>query len=399
MRLYRNPLSGVTVSLLIILLTGISILTPSRAAAQCAGTIRTAVYDTSYGSTVTAAGNLVSGTYTYPLPKFPVSPQSLLAVVVKSSVTTSATVTIQNNGTSTTLPNVELFRGDGFNSPPVNASSTYVSVPFFGLPLAPGASEVINMNNALNNFPLIYDSVTTGNANFGQFTGSGNVAFTYSDNNVPLPPSGMAITSTTITDQINFSITYYYCDPGTLAEDLLTFTAVRENDQTVLLNWSTANEQDGRKYVVEVSPDGTNYTDTATQNATSTSGDAVYSYTFPTGPAAKGKLYFRLRLEDLNGLVHYSPVRIVDLGNGAATGFSIYPNPPSDFINLTFPGDNQNWQVQVFAADGELVQQNYYPSTNLVHLNFVRKMASGAYFVRAVNPQTNQKYTGSFVIL
>jgi hypothetical protein len=267
--------------------------------------------------------------------------------------------------------------------------------------MANGAIQTFPSTSVITNDAIIVDSLSTGAGNLSQasWVGSGNITFAYTpESALNTSPSGIRVNSSTISDQITFSVTYYFCNPGTLAEDLLTFTAVRENDQTVLLNWSTANEQAGRKYVVEVSSDGTNFTDTATKNAIPTASDALYSYSFPTSPTAKGRLYFRLRLENVTGLPEYSAIRIVNLGTGTTTGFSIYPNPPSDFINLTFPGDNQNWQVQIFAADGNLVQQNYYPSTNLIHLNFARKMASGAYFVRAINPQTNQNYTGSFVI-
>jgi hypothetical protein len=53
----------------------------------------------------------------------------------------------------------------------------------------------------------------------------------------------------------------------------------------------------------------------------------------------KGNLYFRIQMIDANGATSYSPLRVINLGNGSVTAFSIYPNPPSTFINLTFPGE------------------------------------------------------------
>jgi len=399
MRLSKIQLSRVAATLHIVLLSAGGMLTSSRVSAQCAGTIQSTTYSTTYGATVTNPNNLVQGSYSYPLPQFPTSTSTLVSVVIKSKVTASAVVVVQNNTANPiTTPFVSLFRSDGVTSTPVNTGAAAVSNPVFGTPLASGASETINMPNALNNYPIINDSIQSSAANFSDFTGSGIIPITYSDNNVPLPSSGLTVTSTTITDVINFSITYYFCVPGTLATDILTFTATRENAQTALLSWTASNEQAGRYYVIQTSTDGKDFTDSATVPGQGAAGDAAYNYNFPLDPRATGTLYFRLRVVDPIGPNHYSQLAIIDLGNATATSFSIYPNPPGDFINISLPGDNQNWDIQIYAADGNLVQRNYYPITNLIHLNFNRKMAAGTYFVRAINPQTNLHYTASFII-
>jgi Secretion system C-terminal sorting domain len=127
-------------------------------------------------------------------------------------------------------------------------------------------------------------------------------------------------------------------------------------------------------------------------------GDGNYAYEYAIPSADKGNLYFRLQLIDPSGTISYSPLRVLNLGNGTSPGFSIYPNPAISFINLSFPGNSQNWEVQIFAANGDLIQQNYFPGTNLATVNFNHKMAAGAYFVRAINTQNSDHYTGSFII-
>jgi len=194
-------------------------------------------------------------------------------------------------------------------------------------------------------------------------------------------------------------LTYYYCYTGTLAANFLTFTATLENPQTILLNWLTTNETPGEKYVVQVSSgNGTDFSNVDTVLADGVAGNGNYAYNYMVQPTDKGNLYFRLQLIEPGGTTSYSPLRVVGLGNGSGSAFSIYPNPPGTFINLTFPGNSRDWQVQIFAADGDLVQQNYFSNTNLATVNFDHKMAAGAYFVRAINPQTNDHYAGSFVI-
>ena len=143
---------------------------------------------------------------------------------------------------------------------------------------------------------------------------------------------------------------------------------------------------------------GTDFSDLATQAADPVNADASYSYKYMIQPADKGKLYFRLKLVDAYGTVAYSPLRIIDLGEEKPQHFSIYPNPPTDFIQLTFPVTGTAWQVDILSADGSRVQRNYYPNANQAHVNFARKLPPGTYFARATDSRTAQSYVGSFVI-
>jgi hypothetical protein len=398
MRLCKIQFSPVTAALLIFL-SGAALMAPSRVSAQCGGVILSTSHDTTFGGTTTDAGGSIGGAYAYNLPRFPVSSSTLLAVVVSSTITVSATMTVQNQGTNPIAATyAQIFRSDGFNSNYISKSSSNVSNPVFGGSLNPGQSETLDLPDIISDQQVLYDSVLPSNPNFPNFTGVGHIGFTYASNNIPLPASGLTVTSYTLTEQITYNSTYYYCVPGTLATDILTFTATRENDQTALLNWTTSNELPGRNYVIQVSKDGTNFVDSVTVPAQVASGDAAYTYNFPLDPLATGNLYFRLKAVDISGPFHYSQICIIRLGDGNASGFSIYPNPPVDFINLSFPGGNQNWEVAIYAADGNMIQRNSYPTTNLARVNFNRKMAAGTYFVRAINPQTSQSYTRSFLI-
>jgi hypothetical protein len=398
MRLCKIQYSRVNAALLILLL-GAALMAPSRVAAQCGGVILSTSYDTTYGGSTTNTGGSIGGAYSYNLPRFPVSSSTLLAVVVSSTITVSASITVQDQGTNPVAATyAQIFRSDGFNSNYISKSASNVSNPVFGGGLNPGQSETLDLPDIITGQQVLYDSVTASNPNFPNFTGVGHIGFTYASNNIPLPASGLTVTAFTLTDQITYHTTYYYCVPGTLATDILTFTAIRENDQTALLNWTTSNELAGRNYVIQVSKDGTNFVDSVTVPAQVASGDAAYTNNFPLDPSATGNLYFRLKVVDVSGPFHYSQICIIRLGDGNASGFSIYPNPPADFINLSFPGGNQNWDVAIYAADGNIIQHNSYPTTNLVRVNFNRKMAAGTYFVRAINHQTSQSYARSFVI-
>ncbi len=332
---------------------------------------------------------------------------TLLSAVLSATATTNITVNYQN--TNTTIGQ-DIFpiaaRTDNVKvngTTAVSNKNNSYSYPETILSIAgtPGDNITYTGPTFDNTTPLFTTTITNANPVLtGTYTGAGSVSVAYTsaffmNNGLS---TDIAVTHPNgIDDNITFSITYNYCDPNVLASNILSFTANKVNSQTVDLKWNTTNEQPGRKYYIEVSSTGQNFTTTGLVLSNAFSTDATYTYAYPIPPAATGKLYFRLRQEEANGTATWSDVRIINLdGNGLT--FSIYPNPPSDYINLTIPGDSQDWQVNIFAANGSLVQSNYYRNSSTARVNFVRRLATGAYFVRATNPQTSKHYTGSFVV-
>jgi len=250
-----------------------------------------------------------------------------------------------------------------------------------------------------NNFKMMTDSIATDNGILNDFIGTGDMNITYS--NTPGYTINAVVNVTpsySISNKI--SLTYYYCYSGTLAADILTFTATRQADGTVALHWVSGNEQRGRYYVVQVSGgNGSDFSDVDTQAASQGGGSAAYDHTYVVAPTDKGRLYFRIRMVDALGTATYSPLRIIDLGTGGTPGgFSIYPNPPSDHINIVFPFAGEGWQVDVLAADGRLVQQNRFGNVGSGRVSFRNKLASGTYFVRATNPQSAESHSAPFII-
>jgi hypothetical protein len=381
------------------LLMGSVSLLPSRLAAQaCTGTLQSST------QTYTYAGNGNDGFS----PNFsqynPPAGYVLVAAVISSQITmtesillTNTTATAQNNVHPGAFDNDEIT----LNGSVITTGGTTNSfLPFINVPAGVGSTATDGPSTLFNNTTVSQpDSITTSSGLLNNFVGTGspdiqyiNVAtFFINNGNVTADPS--ATVNETLT------LTYYFCYTGPLAVNLLTFTATLENPQTALLNWLTTGEEPGEKYVVQVSTgNGTDFLNVDTVLADGVAGNGAYAYDYAIPPADKGNLYFRIQIIDPSGAVSYSPLRVINLGNGAISSFLIYPNPPSTFIDLAFPGNTRNWQVQIFAANGDLVQQNYFYNTNLATVNFNNKMAAGAYFVRAIDPQSNDHYAGSFVI-
>ena len=109
------------------------------------------------------------------------------------------------------------------------------------------------------------------------------------------------------------------------------------------LNWATAQEVNSARFVVEASADGSRYAAIATLAAAGKS-TSLTTYVFVDGTdaaQAAGRRYYRLRQEDLDGTVAYSPVVTVSraaVGSPAASKLEAYPNPFADRLTVALPG-------------------------------------------------------------
>jgi len=400
-RIQSSGVGGIT-PLMLLLVSGATLFAPKNTNAQCpAGQVVSSV---TYTKPLTAGGASV---YSFTMPQFNPSPggYTLLSATLSATATTNITINYQNTSTNhtqdffPTVSRTDFIKVNG--STAVNKNNEYdYDETLLSKKGVAGDNVTYGPGNTFDNTTLFSTTITSAGTLTGTYQGGGTIPITYTSifytNN--FIPTDVAVTPT-LTDNINFSITYSFCNPTTLSSDFLTFTAEKENNKTVELKWSTANEQAGRKYYIEVSLNGQDFAITGSVPSDASSNVASYTYDYAIPPTATGKVYFRLREVEVDGTATWSDVRTVNLdGNGSYSVFSIYPNPPSDFINLTIPGDVVDWQVDIVAADGALVQRGYYRNSNAPKINFVRRLAAGTYFVRAVNPQSGKSYSGSFLM-
>ena len=373
---------------------------PERASAQCTSLI----HSTGQSITVNSTGG---GTFPLNFNQYnPPAGYVLVSAVLKSYVTMTASFQLTNNQTSDLLTKVSandedeitLNGTDIFDPFGDDISDVLISKPNVGSALVPGngGTATVGPASVFNNTNAVNDSITTAYGALNSFVGTGTVNMAYNVSagygaNQPVNVNPTYAISTVVT------LDYYWCYTGNLAANILNFTATKENNNTVDLDWITGNETAGSQYIVEMSPSGgTTFTDLGTVIATSTTGNGAYSFVYNIQPSDTGRIYFRLKLVDLDGTIAYSPLRSIDLGAGSTGGFTIYPNPPSSYINLQLSAGD--WQVDIFAADGNLVQRNYFTNTINPRIDFARKLASGGYFVRVTNAVNGEKHNGSFVI-
>jgi hypothetical protein len=95
-----------------------------------------------------------------------------------------------------------------------------------------------------------------------------------------------------------------------LPVNLTLFTVSKQSNNTALLQWQTAQEQNSRDFIIERSGNGSTYTDIGSVAAAGTS-HVKTNYSFTDDNPIEGKNYYRLRETDLDGKSMYSPVRVL----------------------------------------------------------------------------------------
>jgi len=372
---------------------------PQLSYGQCTGTVQSVTYSTPLSGTG-------SDSYTPSLQQYNPPPgYSLISATIDSYITATASVNYHNtsNGVLSFFPvyahnDLLSLNGNDFG-PPTSSNFGYPKVILQPMG-SPGDTKFVPTQTVLNHvkaFEYVVDD--TDPVALADYQGAGNLTFAYQTTSFLNFAATTANGVMTIADNITFSITYSFCNPTLLATHILSFTAIRESDPTIRLDWVSSNEEAGDKYELQSSMGGSDFASFATVNAKLINNDASYTYPYPVPAGAKGKLYFRLKSVNADGSSSYSGIRIIDLGDRTGPGFSIYPNPPTDgFVNLVFGSANAGWQVELVSANGSLLQRESYHNTPTARLNFHHQLAAGAYFVRAMDVSAGKSYVRSFVI-
>ena len=337
------------------------------------------------------------------IPQFDPSLGDLSAVVVKSTVSIGYGFQVENAGSIAKTINIGIARNDYIGNSALPNSYLANSIQKNYGPYTLAASNGIPNSGPdyttqgpfsfLSNYTVINDSIVTG---VSPSLGDGTMSFDYYPTTYSIVPSGLTYTFNA-NDTMHFSVTYYYCSATVLAMGITDFTAILEGNTIVQLAWTVSDEISGGTYEIEKSTDGVHFTDIASLPTAPGAGDSHYSYPYAVGKQS-GALYFRLKVLGPKENISYSEIRKVDLGNGASGGLYLYPNPSGEFLNVIFNQPGGNWQVDIMAVSGALVQRNYYLNSNTVHIDFQHPLAAGVYFLRATDQQTRDSRISSFVV-
>ncbi len=167
--------------------------------------------------------------------------------------------------------------------------------------------------------------------------------------------------------------------------ELISFTADIENN-VVGLKWTTASEENLKKFVVERSYDNKNFSEV----------DAVLPYGHPSDKNNYSFLdrlnensptivYYRLHSIDMNGKGEYSEVRIITRLKNNALNISAYPNPVMNSLLVTIPSAWQKKKVmfELFTVNGQVAKMFSTTNTGQTEMLNVNNIPPGSYFLNA----------------
>lgn len=158
--------------------------------------------------------------------------------------------------------------------------------------------------------------------------------------------------------------------------------AVRNNDQTVNVNWTVANEDNLVKYEIERSGDG-QYFNLIGHTYPSGNNGGTSSYLYRDETAFSTVNFYRIKGINNNGEVQYSKIVKVEPSKFSSY-IAIYPNPIIDkIINIKFYDRMKgNYFVQLTNKLGEVIYRNtlYIDQANTVKkISVGNLLASGTY--------------------
>lgn len=174
------------------------------------------------------------------------------------------------------------------------------------------------------------------------------------------------------------------CTP--LPVKFLSLKGERKSEETVRLQWETANEINAKGYDVERSlGDAMPFERVGFVAA---SGNSFNSYRLNDANDYSGISYYRLRQLDNDDKYSYSKTIAVK-GFSKEEQLEVYPNPAHDVLQLTLSLTKSGAvRLLIFDAAGRLVQQQsntFFKGVNVEAVN-VQALSPGLYFIRTITP-------------
>ena len=128
-------------------------------------------------------------------------------------------------------------------------------------------------------------------------------------------------------------------------------------EDKVKLNWETATEKDNDYFQIERSMDGQNWEILGEEKGAGNSEYAI-QYRFIDYQPLAGMSYYRLKQVDFNGEFEYSELRAITLEKMNSIDINVYPQPATDWIQISTNSPIETHQVQLLNSFGQVISVN-----------------------------------------
>lgn len=358
--------------------------------AQCVTPLEAVTFD----STITGSGNAF---YTFTFPKFNSALGTLVEVNIRAEITLRYRFQLENReNIAINNYRVRVVRDDEISGSVLQTPIIYNYQTTYG-PYALGANDGVagsgpDYTTAGPMYVMNHRVVSQNVYNTADFLGNGTVSLDYMPSTYSIVFGSVNYNfNGTAEDTVRFTVTYRYCTTWFLPADLSAFT-VGSGKEYLDIRWTTLNEKPGRKYTIEKSSDGRNFspiTDLPSQASANATGKYHHQYT--PGRAETGKLVFRLKQTEPDGTIKYSPLRVAEIFKSRDNNILLYPNPSSGNFNVLFHNTKRNdWQVDVITLSGQILKTFNFTRALTGKINLQGHLPSGSYFVKITNRKNNE---------
>ena len=170
----------------------------------------------------------------------------------------------------------------------------------------------------------------------------------------------------------------------------------KKDGNTVLLNWSTASEQNNNYFEIQRSADGVSFSKTLGRVTGAGNSNTTINYGFTDASPLSNWNYYRVKQVDLDGVASFTNTVRINFSENPY--LNTYPNPAQSVLSVEYYAANSG-QVKwmIFDGKGAMVKEAVFTAQqgrNLQQLN-VSGLASGAYMLKTVS--NNQVFISRFI--
>jgi hypothetical protein len=176
---------------------------------------------------------------------------------------------------------------------------------------------------------------------------------------------------------------------GVLPVRWISFSGRMQTNGSVDLNWITETEINASHYEIERSKDGQIYTAIGQLAAR---GGGRNTYIFTDANPGPGNSFYRIRQVDIGGRFEFSNIVLIRPGKNNGSGFTITPNPASQYILVSAAANVQISRLQVYDVAGRLL---YESKTGMNRID-ISSFRPGLYNVKIEN-KSGDIFTESFI--
>lgn len=138
-----------------------------------------------------------------------------------------------------------------------------------------------------------------------------------------------------------------------LPVEWISFTGEAEA-KGIALAWRTASEEDNSRFVIEHSRNGYEFAEVVSVAAKGTVVEGG-QYTYFDNKPVTGDNYYRIAQIDGSGEKNYFRLLNVRFATTGGT-YEVFPNPASDEFTIELPTPQEDVQIDIFSAAGQLVK-------------------------------------------